>query len=275
MSASHEMLGLASEVVDAVAVAVPRGWTGVELKLEVRGGQVHVLAVDAKLGASPPPKPELGMDASARLGGLGAALEDLRRLLLAQRTPWDGGRAKLSRPTPRQIILTLLNGDGRPVRAVMLPSELVDALFVSEPFLAELQDAQGRMAQAARRTAERLAGMVRWSYSQPLQMACFEFEGRPGLEVPAQVLGTYLPDEQSWLWGWANKAVEPGCTQRIEQALAPDLRQPGLAVFWREKFPCEEEFAHQVAQLAAVRAQAAGVFRGRAGQAHLYLALMG
>jgi hypothetical protein len=269
-----ELLGLASELADSVAVAVPRGWTQVNLSLDLRGGQVRVTNIDAKLSGAPAPSPELGMDVASRIGGLSAALTDALHLLHRQGIDWNAARATLSRPGPGQLVLTLINSDGRPASSVSVPREYLDALFVSDALLEELHGAGPALSRMEEETATRLSGLQTWNYSQPDRRASFIFPDRPKLEVPAQILGTWTRDDETWLWAWANSSVEPGCTDLVEQALQPDARAPGAAVFWREKYPCEEGFAHKVAQLAAHRMGAKGVFRGRAGDAILYLALM-
>jgi len=274
MAQAPELLGLACEIADSVAVAVPRGWSQVTLSLDVRGGQVRVTGMDAQLKDAPPPKPELGMDVAARIGGLSAALTDVLHQLHHQGIEWDAAKATLSRPGPSQIVLSMFNADGRPVSAVSIPKEMIDALFVSEPLLDALARSQAQMDLLESETSARLAGLAKWHYSQPERKATFEFGDRPKVEIPAQILGMWSPEEEAWLWGWANSAIEPGCTDLVEAAFAPDDRAPGLAVFWREKYPCEETFAHNIARLAAVQMNAKGVFRGRAGKATIYLALM-
>src|SRR5690606_8065207 len=121
-----------------------------------------------------------------------------------------------------------------------------------------------------RGTAARVAGLSKWHYSQPDRRLTFEFPDRPALEVPAQILGMWSGIDESWLWGWANSAIEPGCTDEVERALRPDDRTPGFAVLWREKYPCEEAFASQVAHLAGVKMNAKGVYRGRVGSMWAY-----
>ncbi len=246
------------------------------LSLDLRGGQLRVTNIDAKLEGTPPPTPELGMDVASRIGGMSAALTDSLHLLHHQGVQWDGHRATLSRPSPDQVVLTLLNADGRPATSVSVPRQALDALFLSDALLDLLARTEPELAAMQESVATRLHDLARWNYSQPDSRATFEFDdGRPKLDLPAQILGTWTRDDESWLWGWANTSIEPGCTDLVEKALRPDDREPGLAVFWREKYPAEQDFTLKVALLAAHRMGATGVFRGRAGDAVIYLALMG
>ena len=272
--ATPEISSLCCEIADVIALVAPRGWREATIALERTGGQLRVQGIDARLAAPPPPKPALGIDEAARLGGMSAALSELLHELHAQGVAWDGTRAVASRSGAEEFRLTLANGDGPPATSVSLAREYVDALFLSDAFLDALSAAEPIIAERQARIAERLTGSIRWSYSQPERLATFEFPERSALRIPAQLLGTWSLEEESWLWGWANTAVEPGCTEAIEGALRVDQRAPGFAVLWRERYPCEEAFAARVALLAGVRAGASGVYRGRMGGAWTYLALM-
>ncbi|HZA50148.1 MAG TPA: hypothetical protein VE549_05355 [Myxococcaceae bacterium] len=262
------------EIADGIALVAPRGWNEASMSLRRRGEQLRVIAIDARLASTPPPKPELGMDEAGRLGGMSAAFTEMLHLLHEQGVAWDGARAIASRPGADRVVLTLASADGTTATSVTLTGEHVDALFVSDAFLEALALAEPMIAERRARLAERLAGFTRWSYSQPEGRATFDFAGGRTLWIPAQLLGTWSPDDETWLWGWANSAVEPACTEAIERALRVDHRDPGFAVFWRERYPCEEAFATRVAWLAGVRAGASGVYRGRMGGAWTYLALM-
>jgi hypothetical protein len=244
------------------------------IALERGGEQLRVRGIDAQLPAQPPPKPELGMDEAARLGGMSAAFSELLHALHAQGVAWDGTRAIASRSGAEEFRLTLVNRDGAAAASIDLAGEYLDALFLSDAFLDALAAAEPIIAERRARTAERLEGCARWSYSQPERVATFELPGRPALRISAQLLGTWSAEEEMWLWGWANTAVEPGCTEAVERALGVDQPARGFAVFWRERYPCEEPFAGRVAWLAGVRAGASGVYRGRVGGACTYLALM-
>ncbi|MBX5483286.1 MAG: hypothetical protein IRZ16_15805 [Myxococcaceae bacterium] len=272
---SPDALGLCCELADAAAVLAPRGWKKIEVGLDNRGGQLRVTGLDARLDAAPPPKPELGMDPAARMGGMSAAFTDLLHLLHHEGVDWDGARATLSRPAPDQLVVTLFNRDARPASSISVPREFLDALFLSDTFLAALAEAEPRLEAAQKALEARLSGYTGWSYSQPERRVTFQFgDGRPALTVAAQLLGTWSPDDESWLWAWANSSVEPGCTELVEKAVNPDAHAPGLAALWRERFPCEPGFATKIALLAADRAGAKGVFRGRVGDTVAYLALM-
>jgi hypothetical protein len=269
-----DIQSLCCEIADAIALVAPRGWKEATVNLERGGEQLRVSGIDARLAAPPPPKPELGMDEAARLAGMSAAFTELLHLLHGRGIEWEGIRATASRPAADRLVLTLWNRDGRPATSVSLRREYLDALFLSDALLEGLAAAEPIMAERQARLAERLAGYTRWNYSQPERRASFEIPGQPELQVPAQFLGTWSPNDESWLWGWANTAVEPGCTEKIERALRVDQHEPGFAVFWRERYACEETFAARVALLAGVRAGATAVHRGRMGGAWAYLALM-
>lgn len=271
---SPELLGLSCEIADTLNLLAPRGWRNVQLSLDNRGGQLRVVSVDAKLETAPGPKPELGMDAPARLMGMSAAFTDLLHHLHHEGVAWSGTRAQVSRARADQLVMTLLNEDGRPASSWTLPGEYLEALFLSEPFLDALVVAQAEIDRRQAALSARVQGTTSWTYAQPERRLSFSFPDRPTLEVSAQILGTWTEDEESWLWGFANTSIEPGCTQKVEAALDPDAREPGFAVFWREKYPCEDAFAAKVAALAAHRMGAQGVYRGRSKNAWAYFAVL-
>ncbi len=272
---SPELLGLSCEIADTLNLLAPRGWNTVQLALDNRGGQLRVVSVDAKLSGAPGPKPELGMDAPARLMGMSAAFTDVLHQLHHDGVNWSGTRAQVSRPRADHLVVTLLNDDGRPASSWTVTSEYLEALFLSEPFLDALAAAESEISRRHAELAARIQGTTSWTYAQPERLLSFAFADRAPLQVPAQILGTWTQDEESWLWGWANTSIEPACTDRVEAALQPDAHEPGFAVFWREKYPCEDGFAGQVAALAAHRMGARGVYRGRAQNTWAYFAILG
>jgi hypothetical protein len=214
------------------------------------------------------------MDEASRIGGMSAAFTELLQRLRGEAVPWDGTRATVARPGADRLAVALLNHDGRSATSIDVQREYLDALFLSEAFVGALADAEPIIAERQSKLGARIAGSTGWGYRQPERRATFEFEGRPSLDVAAQLLGTWNISDETWLWGWANSSVEPGCTELVERSIRPEQHQPGFAVFWRERFPCEESFAARVALLAGVRIGATAVFRGRAGGAWAYLALM-
>ena len=272
--ATPEIQGLCCEIADVIALVAPRGWTEAAIALQRRGEQLRVTKIDARLAAPPQRKPELGMDEAGRLGGMSAAFTELLHALHEHGVAWDGAGAIARRSEEERFLLTLLNGEGTPGISLSVAREYLAALFLSDAFLEALAAAEPTIAEREARLAQRLVGCTGWSYSQPERVATFDFGSGPAWRVPAQLLGTWSPDEELWLWGWANTAVEPGCTDAIERALRVDQRDPGFAAFWRERYPCEEGFAARVASLAGVRAGASGVYRGRMGGVWAYLALM-
>lgn len=271
---SPEILGLCCELVDAAQVLAPRGWKKLEVSLDNRGGQLRVTQLDAQLDEAPPPKPELGIDADARLGGMSAAFTDLLHALHHEGVDWAGTRAALNRPAPNQLTVSLPNPDGHLAAGIGVPPEFLDALFISEQLLTALAETEPKLEEMQRRTKERLSDMVKWSYSQPEKSLTFDMVKGPPLKLRAQIIGMWADADESWLWGWANSAIEPGCTNLIDDALQPHLRQTGFAALWREKYPCDEGFGAKIALYAAYRADAKGVYRGRVGPAWAYFALM-
>jgi hypothetical protein len=276
MDDGAEPLGaLACEVADALSVVAPRGWTRAFLTLDRHGDQLRVAKVETELPASPPPMPQLGMDAGARMAGLAAALTDALHLLHSRGVDWSGARASVQREGLQRLVLTLHQPQGPPAASVSVPREMLEALFLAEPFLAELAEAEPAIAQREAALEERLLGCAGWKLDQAGRMVTFDLPGRAALVVEAELLGTWTGEDESWLWAWANSTVDPGCTRTVEQALSPESRPAGMAAFWRERFGCEEPFASRLAHLAVHKLAGKGMFRGRFAKGWAYLVLFG
>lgn len=274
MEASEALWALCCELCDGVSVLCPRGWTKVRLPLERGARGLRITQIQAELPDSPAPKPELGLDEQARLGGMNAAVEDIAQLLASARIAWDGAAITLARPKEGALFATFLAQDGRPAHGVSVPAELLGGLFITEPLFelalasaAALEQSQGRWDAA-------LTGCQTWGFDQRTQQVSFQVPGRGGLTAPAQLIGTWSQEDDSWLWSWANTSVDPKCFAEIEKATSPDARAPGLGALWRERFGCEEGFAQALARIAAHRAGARAVHRGRSGTTTAFLALM-
>ena len=266
---------LALEVTDALCVVAPRGWTRADLQLDRHGDSLRVAKVDTELPEKPRPMPALGMDPGARMAGLAAALTDALHLLHGRGVEWSGARATVTRegtPTGR-LVLTLHERSGPPAASISVPKGLIDALFLAEPFLEELDRAERVLPEEQDVLAVRLSGATGWKLDQAAAKATFELPGRPPLTLDAELLGTWTSEDESWTWAWANSTVDPACTKRVEAALSPDAQTPGLAPLWRERYACEEPFAHRVAGVAAVKSGAKAVWRGGFGKGWAYLAV--
>jgi hypothetical protein len=272
---SPKLLGLACEIADGVNALAPRHWRSARIRCEFAEGQpVRVLGIDARLDTRPPDKPEAGLDLQGRLGGLAAALTELGALVEEQGVRWAGG-VKLARTEAGGVALTLEGAQGaRPAGSVALSAEAVGGLFLDEPFWAALEQAAPKLIAAEQAVAERLRGLVSSSFDPKQGTLSWDLGAGGRVEAPAQLLGTWTTADEQWLWAWANTAVEPACTELIERAVAPERRAPGLTLLWRERYGCELGLATKVAQLAAHRAGAVGVFVGRGGQTVSFFALM-
>ncbi len=274
--AGEALAALACEVTDALCVVAPRGWTRADLALDRVGDQLRVAKIDTELPKAPLPMPQLGMDPGERMAGLAAALTDALHLLHSRGVDWSGARASVQREGQARLVMTLHQPSGPPAASVSVPRQMMDALFLGEPFLSALVEAEPTVASQARAWEERLLGVSGWKLDPPGRRVSFELPNAPPVVVDAELLGTWTPNDDSWLWAWANSSVDPACTKTVEERLAPETQPSGMAALWREKFPCEEPFAHRLAGFAAVRAGATGMYKGAFGQGGFaYLALFG
>ena len=134
-----------------------------------------------------------------------------------------------------------------------------------------LLEGQDMIEQTGRAHAEAwgLGSADRWDLDQTTGLLRFTFHDRLA-EAPAQVLGTYSPNGETWVWAWANTSLLPDLRRDSEQVRAWG-EQNGADVLTTPKLPLGAGQAADVAALAFRISQATGFYRAPAGAAQVFL----
>ena len=88
--------------------------------------------------------------------------------------------------------------------------------------------------------------------------------------APVQVVGTYTPDEGTWLWGWDHPSVPPDLAR--DATLVREFGEDnGLSRYTNSMINCTEDEAWQFTALACHLAGASGAYRGPADPAFVFM----
>jgi hypothetical protein len=90
----------------------------------------------------------------------------------------------------------------------------------------------------------------------------------------AQVVGSWARESETLLWAWANEEMPETCRALSRAAREGAKSEPGLGALRRPHLPADEPFAFALAQLAAARQGARGVYPAAHEQGVIYLAIL-
>lgn len=111
------------------------------------------------------------------------------------------------------------------------------------------------------------------SYSVDLSRPWFEstLNGEPDAFGPAQLIGTYVPEVNEFLWGFNNSSVDAAGWNQLKPALdaLPELH----AVLQLRAFGCDEDFAEELSQWICLKTGWLGAYPAPVGDAFAFLAL--
>jgi hypothetical protein len=92
--------------------------------------------------------------------------------------------------------------------------------------------------------------------------------------APAQIIGTYNTEDQTWLWAWANPSIDDKL--KVD---ALKLRKYGeehhIDKLTKRKWTGTEEDAWAMVALAVKLCEEQGAYRGPAGATHVFIAFGG
>ncbi|MDC7231641.1 MAG: hypothetical protein PQJ58_00290 [Spirochaetales bacterium] len=100
----------------------------------------------------------------------------------------------------------------------------------------------------------------------------FEKDGKPACSFKALAIGTLVPDQQNWLWGWANRSL-PEEMRNASGELKGLREETGFNIFEIESFKADTALAQELSALAVHVLGADGLYRVIGDQTVLYLAL--
>ena len=114
----------------------------------------------------------------------------------------------------------------------------------------------------------------RWDLSQHSGQLVFSLPDDLRAVAPAQIIGTYNTEDQTWLWAWANPSIEDKL--KID---ALKVRKYGekhhVDKLTKRKWTGTEDDAWAMVALAVKLCDKQGAYRGPAGATHVFIAFGG
>jgi hypothetical protein len=244
---------------DSLMLIAPGGWTKVEVTVSLHDGQVVVegLSTRGEGSKTPRPRPDLKVDLRDEAVRLGEALTDLHRALEGR---WAPGRVRVERPNAEFCDWKLLRTDGSVAWFSRLERAELDSLLITDALLDALQGTEGAFHSLQAQLQQRLGPVTGFAFD-PAHGVLRLDQSTGALELPAQVVGSYLPDVFTWVWSWSEEAATSASCDRVRRICQPELKPDGLAALWRPHFHCDEGFAWVLAGHVAVSLGARGLFR--------------
>lgn len=262
---------------DSLMLLAPPGWTQVDLQLVATAGGLRVgqLAAQGDKAKAPRPRPQLHVEPAEEAHRLAEALGELAAGLASQGKAWAPGAVRVERPSGEFADWKLLRPDGSVAWFNRLDRSELDSLLITDALFDALSGTERAFHDLQGQLQQRLGRVTDFAFDPAHGMLKLS---RPAgdVELPAQVVGSYLPDVFTWVWSWSDEAAEAASTGRVRRVCQPELRADGQAAFWRPHFHCDEGFAWALAGHVVVSLGARGLFRAQppGGDGALFFAVM-
>lgn len=250
---------------DSLMLLAPSGWTKVELGVREtpEGLRVTELQTKGEGSKDPRPRPQLFFDPKEEALRLSEALTELKSMLKGR---WVPGRVLIERPQPEFVDWKFLRPDGSVAWFTRLEGTELKTLLITDALFDALQGTERAFHDLQGQLQQRLGRVTGFAFDPG--HGVLRLDRKVGaLELPAQVVGSYLPDVFTWMWSWSDDEAKPASTERVRRVCQPDLKPDGLAAFWRPHFHCDEGFAWALAGNVAVSIGARGLFRAQPPEA--------
>lgn len=244
---------------DSLMLLAPRGWTKVELGVTrtPEGLRVTELNTKGEGAKNPKPRPMLHVDPREEATRLSEALTDLSARLGNR---WRPGKVVVERPGTEFADWKFLRNDGSVAWFTRLDRSEVHSLLITDALFDTLEGTERAFHDLQGQLQQRLGRVDGFAFDPEHGVLRLDRPGGP-IEVPAQIVGSYLPDVFTWLWSWSDPSATDASTGRVRRICQPDLKPDGMAAFWRANFHCDEGFAWALAGNVAVSIGARGLFR--------------
>jgi len=134
--------------------------------------------------------------------------------------------------------------------------------------IATAADAQDAALAAAR---DQVASATSWSAD--LAAGTITFESDSGaLTGPVQFIGSYSPDTETWMWGWALDGLPEHVTTAVTKAAGYGIANSISALTTPKLWGVDKTTADELAAVAIHLSGAGTLYRGAGGAAVAYLA---
>ena len=116
-----------------------------------------------------------------------------------------------------------------------------------------------------------LGSSDRWDLSQDTGELTFTFADGVRAVAPAQIIGTYNSEDQTWLWAWANPSIDE--KMRKDALKVREYgKKHGVERLTKAKWKAAEKDAWAMAALAVKLCGEQGAYRGPAGSTYVFIA---
>jgi hypothetical protein len=157
-------------------------------------------------------------------------------------------------------------GPFKPNYDAAAPDQALDQADLST-LLLQGEDIIGQLARAHQSWG--LGSADRWDLDQTTGLIRWTFPDKTASAL-AQILASFSPASNSWMWAWANPSILPKMSRD-----ARSLRQWGDAhgqqLFSRPKFDADEQTAATLVALAVRITRATGLYRGPAPNTYVII----
>lgn len=109
-----------------------------------------------------------------------------------------------------------------------------------------------------------------WSLNQDVGNLVFLSPRGIRVVAPAQIIGSFNADDETWLWSWANDSIDPLLTTAAKRLRAYGEKH-GVARLTTRKFESTEEECWELTALAYLLGEAQGAYRGAGGSASVFM----
>ena len=111
------------------------------------------------------------------------------------------------------------------------------------------------------------------SWSADLAAGTITFESDSGaLTGPVQFIGSYSPDTETWMWGWALDGLPEHVTTAVTKAAGYGIANSISALTTPKLWGVDKTTADELAAVAIYLSDAGTLYRGAGGAAAAYLA---
>ena len=265
---------IAFSLHDSLMLLAPPGWTKVELSIvrTPQGLRISELQTKGIGSKEPRPHPQLHVDPREEALRLSEALTELAQALQGR---WVPGRVVVERPNSDFADWKLLRDDGSVAWFTRLEKGELQSLLITDDLFDALRGTERAFHELQGQLQQRLGKVTGFAFDAEHGVLRLD---RPSgsVEIPAQLVGSYLPDVFTWMWSWSDEEAKPASTDRVRRICQPDLKANGLAALWRPHFHCDEGFAWALGGHVAVSIGARGLFRAQPPEAEgaLFFALL-
>ncbi|OWK41714.1 DUF6882 domain-containing protein [Fimbriiglobus ruber] len=114
---------------------------------------------------------------------------------------------------------------------------------------------------------------ARWDYDQDTESLRFsDADGRVRVEAGAINIGSFSFKSQTWMWAWAKPSI-PEESRTHSARLRELFDVTGMEAFRSESFEADTAMAWEVAAMSVAHLEAAGCYRGPAGELSVFLVI--